>query len=102
MFFSCIWISAAKKKKILLFRHFPGSVHGRCCTAQASGHMQVFNCSLFRIWIRMFFGPLGSGSVIICTNPDLSVNNQKMKKTLISTVVHFCDFFITERVIFED
>jgi hypothetical protein len=25
----------------------------------------------------LFFGPIGSGSVIICTNPDPSINEKK-------------------------
>jgi hypothetical protein len=33
------------------------------------------------------FGPPGYESVIICTDPDPSINKQNIKKTLISAVL---------------
>ncbi len=43
------------------------------------------------------FGPPGSGSVIICTDPDPSITNfKKVRKTLISTVLWLLyDFFLS-------
>jgi hypothetical protein len=51
-------------------------------------------------WGRISFGPPGSGSEIICTDPDPSLNKQKIEKTLISTFSGFPNDLFSLNIVF--
>ncbi len=58
--------------------------------AKETNFLELLSTFFAVLWIRIrrfcVFGPPGSGSVIICTDPDPSINKAKQEKQLIFTI----------------